>query len=61
MKKIYKFSAIATFAVAMLCGTACQEDCTEKECGYELIVNDTNYNPQMSILSKKGGTIRVES
>ena len=38
MKKIYKFSALATFAVAMLCGTACQEE-EEVKVSNETITN----------------------
>ncbi|MBQ3655339.1 MAG: hypothetical protein II956_00645 [Bacteroidales bacterium] len=38
MKKIYKFSAVATMAVAMLCGTACQEE-EEVKVSNETITN----------------------
>jgi hypothetical protein len=63
MKKIYKFSAIATFAVAMLCGTACQEEeevkvsnvCnnTENTSFRDSIIGYINFDTTRKCISKK--------
>ena len=53
MKKFYHFSAVATMAVAMLCGTACQEE-EEIKVSNETITNAVVNKDSDSVLNVDG-------